>query len=155
MVATRTATEDPPPVTVSFRSPIAPAPVPVELAAAQAPLHPPDVTAAQAPMHPPAVPMAPALVAPDAAGADVAEPQVVEWPQLPTQQSPVSDVSDSSDDSLPIQNSQNFRTVSQTPLGIDPMEHRLQTEAIPTDRQPSHYLLRQNLQSINSCGTGF
>ena len=82
VVATYNVTEDPPPVTVSFRFPIAPAPVPVGLAAAPAPLHLPAVAAA------------PALMAPDTAGSEVVEPQVVERPQLPTQDARLSDSSD-------------------------------------------------------------
>ena len=66
-------TEDPPPVTVSFRAPVAPAPVPAGPAAAQALLLLPRVAAA------------PALVAPDTADVGVAEPQAPERPQLPTQ----------------------------------------------------------------------
>ena len=85
-------TEYPPAVTVNFRFPIAPAPVPVGLADASAPLHPLAVAAA------------PASVTPDTADVEVAEPQVVERPQLPTQDARISD---SFDDSLPIENSQN------------------------------------------------
>ena len=82
--------------------------VPVGLAAAPAPLHPPTVVAAPA-----------ALVAPDTADVEVAEPQVPERPQLPTQDVCVSD---SFDESLPNHYSQYFRIVSETPYGIDPVE---------------------------------
>ena len=73
MVATQNVTENPPPVTVSFRFPTAPAPVPVGLAAAPGPLHLPAVAADLA------------LVAPEMADGEVAEPQVPVRPQLPTQ----------------------------------------------------------------------
>ena len=88
--ATRNVTEDPPPVTVSIRFPIAPGPVPVGLAAALAPIPLPAVAAA------------PALMAPDTAD-EALEPQVSERPYLPTQDVRFSDSSaDSStnDDSL-------------------------------------------------------
>ena len=66
-------TEDPPPVTVSFRFPVASAPIPIRLAAALAPLPLPAVAAD------------PDLVAPDTADVEVAEPQLPEGRQLPTQ----------------------------------------------------------------------
>ena len=64
--------EDPSPSAVSIRFPIDPVPVPVGLAAVLAPL--PAL----------AVAVAPVLVAPDTADVEVAEPQVVERPQLAT-----------------------------------------------------------------------
>ena len=72
-ISTRNVTEDPPPVTVSIRFPVAPAPVPVGLASALVPLRPPDVAAAPAP-----------LVATDTSDV-AAEPQTPERPQPPTQ----------------------------------------------------------------------
>ena len=93
VVSTRTVTEDPPPVNVSFCFPTPPAPVPVGLAFAPAPLHLPAVAAA------------PALVAPTTADVEVAEPQVVERPQLPPEDARISD---SSDDSLPNENSHSI-----------------------------------------------
>ena len=63
MVAAQNVTEDPPPVTVSLRFPIATAPVPVGLAAALAPIPPSAVAAA------------PALMAPDTAVVEAPEPQ--------------------------------------------------------------------------------
>ena len=74
VVATQNVTEDPPPVTVNIRFPIALAAVPVGLAAALAPFPPPALAAAPAP-----------LVARDIADVEVPEPQVLERPYLPTQ----------------------------------------------------------------------
>ena len=74
VVATQIMTEDPPPVTVNFRFPIAPSPVPVGLAAVPAPLPPPALPAARAP-----------LVTPDTAYVEAPEPQLSEGPYLPTQ----------------------------------------------------------------------
>ena len=72
VVATQNKTEDPPPVTVSLRFPIAPA----------LPL--------------PAVAAAPALMAPDTAEVEAPEPQVLERPYLPPQDPRFSDSSDDS-----------------------------------------------------------
>ena len=140
MVATQNVTEYPPPVIVSFRFPIASAPVPVELAAAQAPL------------HPPAVAVAPTSVALDTADVGVTKPEVVERPQLPTQDARISD---NSEDSMPIENSQTVCRVLESPLDIDPVDQRLAAEARPTYRQLSRHLLRQNLHPINYCETRF
>ena len=63
-----------------------------------------------------------------------------ERPQLSTKDSRNSD---SSDDSSPIDNSQKIHIKSEISPGIDPLEQRLPTEAIPTDRQPSRHLLRR------------
>ena len=52
-------------------------------------------------------------------------------------------------------NSRNSRIVSETPLGTDPVEQRPPAVAIPTDRQPSHHLLRQNVNPINYWETRF
>ena len=84
VVATQNVTEDPPPVTVSLRFPIAPVPVPVGLAAVPVPLPAPAVAAA------------PALMAPDMVDVEAPEPQVLERPYLPTQDVPFSDSSDDS-----------------------------------------------------------
>ena len=84
VVATKNVTEDPPPVTVSLRFPIAPALVPVGLAAAPARIPLPSVAAA------------PALVAPDTADVEAPEPQVLERPSLPTQDVRFSDSSEDS-----------------------------------------------------------
>ena len=81
-VTTRTVREYPPPVKVSFRLPIAPAPVPVGLAATPALLHLPVLAAA------------PVLVAPDTTDVEVAEAQVVERPQPPNQDARFADSSD-------------------------------------------------------------
>ena len=93
--ATQNVTEDPPPVTVSFCLPITPAPIPVRLAA---------------------VAVASVLVDFDAADVELAQLQVLERPQIPTQDARISD---SSSNSLPNENSQTFRIVTETPLGID------------------------------------
>ena len=93
------------------------------------------------PLHPPAVAAAPiALVARGTANVDAAEPQALDRPQLPTQ-----DVrnSDSSVDSLSDDNFQNFRKVSEAPLGLGPVEQKLPAEAIPTNRQPSRQFFRR------------
>ena len=72
-VATRTVTEDPPPVTVGIRFPIAPAPIPLGLAAVSALLPAPAVAVASVP-----------LVGSDRADV-AAEPQTQERPQILTQ----------------------------------------------------------------------
>ena len=72
-VATGNVREDPPPVTVSIRFPIAPAPVTVTLAAAPLPLPPPAMAATAVP-----------LVAPDTTD-NAAEPPTPERHTLPTQ----------------------------------------------------------------------
>ena len=108
VVATQNVTEEPPPVTVSIRFPIASAPVPVGLAAA------------------------PALMAPDTADVEAPEPQVSKRPYLPTQ-----DVrfSDSSADSSTNDDSLHARTLRDTPTHMNSGEQRLPAEAIPTGRQ--------------------
>ena len=63
VIATQNVTVDAPIATVSCRFPVAPAPVPIGLAAASAPLHPPTVVSAPA-----------ALVAHETADVEVAEP---------------------------------------------------------------------------------
>ena len=74
-------------------------------------------------MHPFALAVAPfALVAPDTADVDGVEPQALKRPELLTQDVCISD---SSDDALPNDDSQNTPIVSETHLGIDPMEQRL------------------------------
>ena len=71
VVATQNVTESAPPVTVSIRFPIAPAPVAVGLAAVPAPL------------PPSALPAAPTLlVAPDTADVEAPEPQNLDRPYL-------------------------------------------------------------------------
>ena len=119
-VATQNVTEDPPPVTVSFRFLIAPASIPVGLAAAPAPI----------PL--PAVAVAPGLVAPDTADVEAPEPQALERPYLLTQ-----DVhfSDSSNDSPTNGASLHARTLRDTPTYMKSGEQKLPVEAIPTDRQ--------------------
>ena len=72
-VATRTVTEDPPPVTVGIHFPIAPAPIPIGLAAVSALLPAPAVAAASVP-----------LVASDRADV-AAEPQTQKRPQILSQ----------------------------------------------------------------------
>ena len=113
-------TEDPPPVTVSLRFPIALATVPVRVAAAPTPIPPPAVAAA------------PALMAPDTADVEAPEPQVLERPYLTTQ-----DVrfSDNSDDSLTNDASLHSRTLRDTPTHMNSGEQRPPAEAMPTDRQ--------------------
>ena len=120
VVAIQNVTENPPPVTVSIRFPIASAPVPVGLAAAPAPIHLPAVAAA------------PALMAPDTADVEAPEPQVSNRPYLPTQ-----DVrfSDSSADSPTNDDSLHARTLPDTPTHMNSGEQRLPAEAIPTGRQ--------------------
>ena len=117
MVATQNVTEVPPPVTVNIRFPIAPALVPVGLAAVPAPL--PAL----------AVAVDPALVIPDTAYVAAPEPQVLERPYLPTQ-----DVrfSESSDDSFNIDASLHARTLRDTPTHKNSGEQRLPAVAIPT-----------------------
>ena len=110
--------DDPPPANRGLRFPSAPAPVPVGLAAAPAPLHP--LALAAAPFD---------LVAPDTADVDAAEPQALKRPQLPTQDVRISD---SSEDALPNDISQNPRIVWETPPVFDPMEQRLPAEAVLT-----------------------
>ena len=101
-VTTRIVTEDPPPLTVSFRFPVALARVPVGLAAAPAPLPPPAVAAA------------PALVAPDTADVEVAEPQVPERPHFPTE-----DVRFTNDDILHTDELPNFFPADSIPSDTD------------------------------------
>ena len=79
MVATQNVTEDPPPATVSLLFPIAPAPVPVGLAAASARIALPAV-----------------LVASDTTDVETPEPLVLERPHLPTQDVLFPDSSDDS-----------------------------------------------------------
>ena len=139
VVATQTVTEDPPPVTVSLRFPIAPAPVLVGLAAAPAPIPPPAVAAA------------PALMAPDTADVEAPEPQVLGRPYLPTQ-----DVrfSDSSDDSLNNDALFHARTLRDTPTHMNSGEQRLPAEAIPTDRQSLLRPLSRSQSSHAISGAG-
>ena len=73
-VATRTVTEEPPPVTSSIPFPIAPAPVPVGLAVEPVPLTPSAVALATAP-----------LLTRDTAIVEVTEPPAAEPPQVPMQ----------------------------------------------------------------------
>ena len=140
VVATQNVTEDPPPVTVSLRFPIAPAPVRVGLAALLAliPL--------------PAVAAAPALVAPDTADVEAPEPQVLERPYLPTQ-----DVrfSDSSDDSSTNDAPLHARTLRDTPTHMNSGEQRLPAEVISTDRQPPLRPLSRSQSSRAISGAGF
>ena len=133
-------TEDPPPVTVSLRFPIVPAHVPVGLAAAPAPIHPPAVAAA------------PVLMAPDTAGVEAPEPQVLERPYLPTQDVTFSD---SSDDFLTNDALLHARTLRDTSTHMNSGEQRLSAEAIPTDRQsPLRPLSRsQNSHAISGASS--
>ena len=140
VVATQNVTEDPPPVTVSLRFPIAPAPVAV------------GVAAVPTPIPPPAVATAPALMAPDTADVEAPEPQVLERPYFPTQ-----DVrfSDSSDDSFTNDALFHARTLRDTPTHMNSGEQRLPAEAIPTDRQsPLRPLSRsQSSHAISGAGS--
>ena len=140
VVATQNVTEDPPPVTVSLRFPIAPAPVQVGMAAVPAPIPPPALAAA------------PALMAPDTADVEAPEPLVLERPYLPTQ-----DVrfSDSSDDSFTNDALFHGRTLRDTPTHMNSGELRLPAEAIPTDRQsPLRPLSRsQSSHAISGAGS--
>ena len=138
-VAKGTVTEDPPPVTVSFRYPITPAPVTVGMAAAPHPLRPLAVAGASA-----------ALVAPEKADVDAAEPQALERPQLSTHDVRISA---SSDDALLNDNYQKTRIVSETPFGVDPVEQKLRAEAMTAGRQLSRH--RQNVPPIKNCETRF
>ena len=119
-------TEDPPPVTVSFRSPNTPVPVAVKLAAAPTPL--PLFFAVAAP----------ALVDLDTADVEVADSHALGQPHFPTQH---VHLFENFDDSLPNDTSQNPYIVSEAPVGIDPVEQKLPLEAIPNDRQLSRHLL--------------
>ena len=132
VVTTQSVTEDPPPVTVSLRFPITPAPAPVGLAAAPAP----------------------ALVAPDTTDVEAPEPQVLERPYLPT---PDVRFSDSSDDSSTNDALFYARTLRETPTRMISGEHRLPAEAIPTDRQsPLRPLSRsQSSHAISGAGPNF
>ena len=114
MVATQNVTEDPPPVTVRFRLPIAPAPVPVGLPAASAPFLPPSP-----------------LVAPDTADVEAPESQLFERPYLPTQK---VQIFDSSDESFTNDALFHARTLRDTPTHMLSGEQILPTEAMPTDR---------------------
>ena len=120
VVATQNVTEESPPVTVSLRFPIAPAPVPVGLAAVPALLPAPAAAAS------------PALVAPDTADVEAPEPQVLMRPYLPTQDVRFSDNSDnfSTNDA-----SFHARSLRDTLTHMNSGEQRLPAEAIPTDRQ--------------------
>ena len=82
VVATENMTQDPPPVNVYIRFPIARAPVPVALAAV--------------PVHFPPFALTAALVAPDIADVEAPEPKVLEPPYFPTQDVQFSDSSDDS-----------------------------------------------------------
>ena len=120
VVATQNVTEDPPPLTVNIRFPIAPTAVPVGLLAAPAPIPLPAVAAA------------PTLMAPVTADVEAPEPHILERPYLPTK-----DVrfSDSSDDSPTNDTSFHARTFRDTPTQMNSREQRLPAEAIPTDWQ--------------------
>ena len=83
VVATQNVMENLPPVTVNFRFPNDPSPVPVGLAAVPAPFPPPDLSAAPDP-----------FMAPDTVAVDAPEPQVLGRPYLPTQEVRFSDNSD-------------------------------------------------------------
>ena len=136
-VATRTATTHPPPLTVSIRFPISPAPVPVGLAAVPATLPPPGLAAARAP-----------LVAFDTADVEAPEPQVLEWLYLPPQNVRFSD---NSDESLVYHALLHARTLQDTPTHMKSGEQRLTAEAKPTDWQPWRPLSRlQSSQAISS-----
>ena len=139
VVATQNVTEYPPPVTVSLRFPIAPAHIPVGLAAAPAPIPPPAVAAV------------PALMAPDTADVEAPEPQVLERPYLPTQ---VVRFSDSSDDSLNNDALFHARRLRDTPTHTNSGEQRLPAEAIPTDRQSPLRPLSRSPSSHAISGTG-
>ena len=120
VVATQNVTEGPLRVTFSIRFPVAPAPVPVGLAAVPAPFRAPAVAAA------------PALMAPDAAGVEAPGPQVLERPYLPPQD---NHFSNSSNDSFTNDGAFHARTLRDTPTHITLGEQRLPAEAIPSDRQ--------------------
>ena len=83
VVATQNVTENPPPVTVNVRFPIAPTLVPAGLAAVTARFPPAALPAAPAP-----------LMALDTADVETPEPQVLERPYLPTQDVRFYDSSD-------------------------------------------------------------
>ena len=140
VAATQNVTEDPPPVTVNIRFPIAPASVPFGLAAVPTPL------------PAPAVAVAPALVAPDTADVEAPEPQVLEQPYFLTQ-----DVrfSDSSDDSSTNDASLHARKLLDTPTHMNSGEERLPAEAIPADRQSPLRPLSRSQSSHAIRGAGF
>ena len=120
VVAAQNVAEDPPPITVSLRFPIAPAPVPFGLAAAPAPIHLPAVAAAAA------------LMAPDTADVEAPEPQDLERSYLPTQDVRFSDRTED------LSTSDVFfhaRTLRDTPTHMNSCAQKLAAEAIPTDRQ--------------------
>ena len=75
---------------------------------------------------------APVLVASDTADVEAPEPLVLEQPHFPTQD---VQFSDSSDDSSTNGAFFHARTLRDTATNINSGEHRLPTEAIPTDRQ--------------------
>ena len=141
VVATQNMTENRPPVIVNIRFPIAPAPVPVGLAAVPAPFPSPPLAAAPAP-----------LVAPDTADVETPEPQVLEPPYLLTHDVRFSDSSDgsSTNDAL-----LHARTLRDTPTYMNSGGQRLPAEAIPTDRQyPLHPLSRsQSSPAISGAGS--
>ena len=116
VVATQNVTEDPLPPTVNIRFPIAPAPTPVGPAAVPAHLPAPAVAAV------------PAFMAPDPADIGAPESQVLERPNLPTQNVRFSD---SSDDSSTNDASLHARTLQDTPTHMNSGEQRLPAEAIP------------------------
>ena len=138
--ATLNVTEDPPPVTVRFRFPIAPAPELVGLAAAPATIPPPAVAAA------------PALMAPDTADVEAPEPQVIEQPYLLPQNARFSD---SSDDFFTNGAFFHARTLRDTPTHMNLGEQRIPAEAIPTDRQSPLRPLSRSQRSHAISGASF
>ena len=139
-VATRNVTESPPPITVSIRFPIAPAPAADGMAAAPAPLTP----------H--AMPAAPAhLVAPYTAYVEVAEPIAPAQPHISTQEARFSD---SSDDSLIIDPLRTHRTLRDTTICSPSAKRRLSAEATPTHRQLPQLLLSHWSSLNNSSSDG-
>ena len=139
MVATQNVTEDPPPVTVKIRFPIASAPVPVRLAAVPAPLPAPAVAAF------------PALMAPDKADVEAPEPHLLERPYLPTQD---AHFSDSSDEFFTNDASLHARTLRDTSTHMNSGEQRLSAEAIPTYRQSPLRPLSRSQSSLATSGAG-
>ena len=139
VVATQNVTEDRPPVKVSLRFPLAPAAVPIGLAAALAPIPLPAVAAA------------PASVAPNTADVEAPEPQVLERPCLSPQD---AQFSDSSDDSLTNDALFQARTLQDTPAHMNSGEQTLPAEAIPTDRQSPLRPLSRSHSSHAISGAG-
>ena len=138
VVATQNVTEDPPPVTVIIRYPVALASAPVELAAAPAPLPAPVVAAA------------PALVAPDTAGVEATGPQGLEPHYLPTKDVRFSDSSyiSSTNDALLY-----AQTLRDTLTYMNSGEQRPAAEALPSDWQSPLRPLSQSRSSHSISGT--